>query len=119
MAMMAASSLSQARAQDEAYMPAPDAPGKFRCVIMRATILPDRIDVLCANKGLNGLNQFSAETGQPYASAIAAGIVVALRSQVPLIVTYAPDAELNPPGCSARSCRKMIAIANAQAVKSP
>lgn len=97
-----------------------DAPLKFNCVIRDAQILPDRTVVRCANKGLNGLSEFAAETNQPYANRVAAAIVQALRSGSPLILTYAPSAELNPDGCPIRNCRKIIDVGgNGRIVKPP
>lgn len=87
-----------------------DAPLKFNCVIRDAQILPDRTQMRCANTGLNGLNEFAAETNQPYANRVAAAIIQALRSGTPLMLTYAPSPELNPDGCSPRTCRKIIDV---------
>lgn len=92
-----------ARAQD-------DAPLKFNCIVRDAQILPDRTHVRCENKGLNGLSEFAAETNQPYANRVAEAIVQALRSGTTLVLTYAPSSELNPDGCLARNCRKIIDV---------
>jgi hypothetical protein len=92
-----------ARAQD-------DAPLKFSCVVRDAQILPDRTHVRCANRGLNGLSEFAAETNQPYANRVASAIVQALRSGTTLVLTYAPSSELNPDGCNVRNCRKIIDV---------
>jgi hypothetical protein len=87
-----------------------DAPLKFNCVIKDAQLSASRTHVRCANKGLNGLSEFAAETNQPYASRVAAAIVQALRTGSTLVLTYAPAAELNPDGCHARRCRKIIDV---------
>lgn len=87
-----------------------DAPLKFTCVVRDAQILPDRTQVRCANKGMNGLSEFAAETNQPYAGRVANAIVHSLRTGTNLILTYAPSTELNPDGCSVRTCRKIIDV---------
>jgi hypothetical protein len=88
----------------------PDLPQKFQCVVKDAQILADRTQVRCANKGMNGLSEFAAETNQPYANRVASAIVQALRTSTPLVLTYAPSIELNPEGCSERNCRKIIDV---------
>jgi hypothetical protein len=101
-----------ARAQD-------DTPLKFSCIVRDAQILPDRTHVRCANKGLNGLSEFAAETNQPYANRVAAAIVQSLRSGTTLVLTYAPSSELNPEGCLARNCRKIIDVGGVARLPAP
>lgn len=96
-----------------------DAPLKFNCVVRDAQILPGRTQVRCANKGLNGLSEFAAETTQPYAGRVADAIVHALRTGSPLMVTYAPSVELNPDGCNERNCRKIIDVGGDGRIPTP
>lgn len=97
-----------------------DAPLKFRCMVRDAQILPDRTHVRCANRGLNGLSEFAAETNQPYANQVAAAIVQALRTGTTLVITYAPSDELNPDGCNRANCRKILDVGgNGLAVRAP
>lgn len=96
-----------------------DAPLKFNCVVRDAQILPGRTQVRCANKGLNGLSEFAAETTQPYAGRVADAIVLALRTGTPMMVTYAPSVELNPDGCSERNCRKIIDVGGDGRIPTP
>ena len=85
-------------------------PMKFRCMVQDAQILPDRTHVRCLNRGMNGLSTFAADTAQPYSSQVVLAVVQSLRTQVPLVITYAPDVELNPEGCDVRNCRKIIDV---------
>jgi hypothetical protein len=87
-----------------------DAPQKFQCVVKEAVISPDRTLVKCANRGLNGLSEFAAETTQPHAARVAVAMMQALRVGRPLVLTYAPSVELNPEGCHSRTCRKIIDV---------
>jgi hypothetical protein len=87
-----------------------DLPLKFQCIVRDAQILAARTQVRCANRGLNGLSEFAADTNQPYAGRVASAIVQALRTGAPLVLTYAPAVELNPNGCDARICRKIIDV---------
>lgn len=101
-----------ARASDEA-------PLKFKCMIRDAQILPDRTHVRCANRGMNGVSEFAAETNQPYANQVASSIVQSLRTGTTLTITYAPSDELNPAGCDRRVCRKIIEVGGSGNVVRP
>lgn len=97
-----------------------DTPLKFQCMVKDAQILPDRTHVRCANRGLNGLSEFAAETNQPFANQVAAAVVQSLRTGARLVITYAPSDELNPDGCNRRVCRKILGVGGSgNAVRPP
>ncbi|HAH08868.1 MAG TPA: hypothetical protein DCL54_09770 [Alphaproteobacteria bacterium] len=87
-----------------------DRPPQFRCLVREVAVKEETIMVTCHNWSMNGLRRFAADTKQPYSSVVAAEATTALRENIPMLIAYVPDPEINPVGCRIRDCRKILAV---------
>lgn len=98
---------SPALAQDGEETPGDEAP-TFRCFVRDAQIFPDVTQLRCHNSSPAGIRIFAVDTAQPFSNAVTLRVLQAFRARQPIMVTYAPEPDLNPNGCPRRTCRRII-----------
>lgn len=92
---------------------APDGkPPAFRCQVRDVMAFHDRTHVRCYNKVQGKVSFFAVDTNQPVASTVVSKALAAMQSGKPLMIAFAPDADLNPANCGAKDCRRLIDIEN-------
>ncbi len=92
---------------------APDGkPPAFRCLVRDVMAFHDRTHVSCYNAVQGKVSYFAVDTNQPVASTVVSKALVAMKSRKPLMIVFAPDADLNPSNCGPKNCRRLIDIEN-------
>lgn len=71
----------------------------------------DRVHVRCYNKTDEGVTFFAVDTSQPIAVSLVTKALTAMQQGRPVKIAYAPDTDLNPPGCRKTDCRRLLDIA--------
>ena len=87
-------------------------PLAHRCFVRDVMAFYDRTHVRCYNAAEARLVYFAVDTGQPVAETLLVKAWKSMRSGKPLLVKYAPTADLNPPNCKQGDCRRLIDAAN-------
>ena len=70
----------------------------------------DRVHVRCYNKTTSGVTFFAVDTSQPIAVSLVTRALTAMQQCRPVKIAYAPDTDLNPPGCRKTDCRRLLDI---------
>src|SRR4029079_14423313 len=74
-------------------------PPNWRCFVRDAMIFYDRVHVRYYNKTVDGVTFFAVDTAQPIAVSLVTKALSAMQQGRPVKIAYAPDTDLNPPGC--------------------
>src|ERR1700674_667454 len=80
-------------------------PPNWRCFVRDAMVFYDRVHVRCYNKTADGVTFFAVDTSQPIAVSLITKALSAMQQGRPVRIAYAPDGDLNPPGCRKTDCR--------------
>ena len=86
-------------------------PPNWRCFVRDAMVFYDRVHVRCYNKTAEGVTFFAVDTSQPIAVSLITKALMAMQQGRPVKIAYAPGPDLNPPGCRAADCRRLLDIA--------
>src|SRR5882757_4766120 len=86
-------------------------PPNWRCFVGDAMIFYDRVHIRCYNKTVEGVTFFAVDTAQPIAVSLVTKALTAMQQGRPVKIAYAPDSDLNPPGCRKTDCRRLLDIA--------
>jgi hypothetical protein len=85
-------------------------PPNWRCFVRDAMVFYDRVHVRCYNKTADGVTFFAVDTSQPIAVSLITKALSAMQQGRPVRIAYAPDGDLNPPGCRKTDCRRLLDI---------
>jgi len=85
-------------------------PPNWRCFVRDAMVFYDRVHVRCYNKTAGGVTFFAVDTSQPIAVSLVTKALSAMQQGRPVKIAYAPDSDLNPPGCRKTDCRRLLDI---------
>lgn len=85
-------------------------PPNWRCFVRDAMVFYDRVHVRCYNKTAGGVTFFAVDTSQPIAVSLVTKALTAMQQGRPVKIAYAPDTDLNPPGCRKADCRRLLDI---------
>jgi hypothetical protein len=85
-------------------------PPNWRCFVRDAMVFYDRVHVRCYNKTAEGVTFFAVDTSQPIAVSLVTKALTAMQQGRPVKIAYAPDTDLNPPGCRKSDCRRLLDI---------
>jgi hypothetical protein len=85
-------------------------PPNWRCFVRDAMVFYDRVHVRCYNKTTQGVTFFAVDTSQPIAVSLVTKALLAMQQGRPVKIAYAPDTDLNPPGCRKTDCRRLLDI---------
>ncbi|MBI1213519.1 MAG: hypothetical protein GC190_18825 [Alphaproteobacteria bacterium] len=105
----AAAGASPNRATQEAEFQS-HRPPHWRCFVRDAMVFYDRVHVRCYNKTAEGVTFFAVDTSQPIAVSLVTKALSAMQQGRPVKIAYAPDTDLNPPGCRKADCRRLLDI---------
>jgi hypothetical protein len=86
-------------------------PPNWRCFVRDAMVFYDRVHVRCYNKTTEGVTFFAVDTSQPIAVSLVTKALSAMQQGRPVKIAYAPESDLNPPGCRKTDCRRLLDIA--------
>lgn len=87
-------------------------PPSFRCSVRGVMAFQDRTHIRCYNKVQGRVSYFAVDTNQPVASTVVSKALAAMQSGKPLMIAFAPEADLNPPNCGPQDCRRLIDVEN-------
>lgn len=90
----------------------PDEPASFRCFVRDVMAFYDRTQVRCYNPVQGKIAFFAVDTAQPVAGTVITKALTGLQSGKPVMLTFAPTPDLNPPNCMPAACRRLIDIKN-------
>lgn len=96
--------------QTQAAPPQQHKPPNWRCFVRDAMVFYDRVHVRCYNKTAQGVTFFAVDTSQPIAVSLVTKALTAMQQGRPVKIAYAPDTDLNPPGCRKTDCRRLLDI---------
>ena len=85
-------------------------PPNWRCFVRDAMVFYDRVHVRCYNKTAGGVTFFAVDTSQPIAVSLVTRSLLAMQQGRPVKIAYAPESDLNPPGCRKADCRRLLDI---------
>jgi hypothetical protein len=85
-------------------------PPNWRCFVRDAMVFYDRVHVRCYNKTTEGVTFFAVDTSQPIAVSLVTKALTAMQQGRPVKIAYAPESDLNPPGCRQTDCRRLLDI---------
>jgi hypothetical protein len=89
-----------------------DEPASYRCFVRDVMAFYDRTQLRCYSPVSGKIAFFAVDTNQPIAGTMMTKALNGMQTGKPVVVTFAPTPDLNPPNCAATTCRRLIDIKN-------